>query len=50
VAIFACKIVQQQHPFYTHYTQPTLAGTPSEELEDFLLKHIFCLHALANGT
>jgi len=40
-----------QPPFYGHYTgQPALAGTSSEELEDFAGAKFYCPHALAGGN
>ena len=42
---------QQQPPFCDHYTgQPALAGTSSEELEDFVGANFYCLHALAGSN
>jgi len=42
---------QQQQPFYGHYTgQPALAGTYSQELEDFIGAKFYCPHALADGN
>jgi len=41
---------QSQPTFYGHYTgQPALAGTFSQELEDFVGAKIYCPHALADG-
>ena len=37
--------------FYGHYTgQPALAGTPSQELENFVGAKFYCLHALSEGN
>jgi len=40
-----------QPPGYGHCTgQPTLDGTSSQELEDFVGAKFYCLHALADGS
>jgi len=40
-----------QPPGYGHCTgQPTLDGTCSQELEDFVGAKFYCLHALADGS
>jgi len=42
------KFIRQQPPFYGHYEgQPALAGTSSQELEDFVGAKFYCPHALA---
>jgi len=42
---------QQQPPFYSHHTgQPALAGTSSQELEDFVGAKFYWPHALADGN
>jgi len=40
-----------QPPFYGHYTgQPALAGTSSQELEDFVGAKFYYPHTLADGN
>jgi len=50
-SIFRILILQQQAPFYGHYTgQPASAGTSSKELGDIVGAKFYCLHALADSN
>jgi len=51
VTFIITKTTTNEPAFYGHYTgQPTLAGTSSYKLEDFVGAKFYCPQALADGN